>query len=90
MIISTRGGDHANRTNLNQLTSRFGFEFIEDEINDSMSYVNLQKRPLLTKFTPHIVTEQIKKVVYSSACSIKILDFVEDDIDIKIETLILI
>jgi len=88
LIISSSGGDHTNRTNLNELTSKFGFEFAEDEVNDSMNYVNLQKRPLLTKFRPHMVTEQIKKTVFSSACSLNILDFIEDEENIKIEVLV--
>jgi hypothetical protein len=87
MIVSSSGGDHSNRTNLNELVHKFGFEFVEDEVYDSMSYVNLQKRPLLTKFKAHMVTEQIKKIVFSSACSLKVLDFVEDEDNIKIEIL---
>ncbi|TFF95245.1 MAG: hypothetical protein EU544_03175 [Promethearchaeota archaeon] len=89
LIVSSSGGDYNNRTNLNMLAQRFGFEFNTDEINDSMNYVNLQKRPLLEKLKPHIITEQIKKVVFSSACSLNILDFmIEDDDNIKLETLI--
>ena len=88
LIVSSSGGDHSNHTNLNSLTSKFGFEFAEDEVNDSMNYVNLQKRPLLTKFHPHMVTEQIKKVVFSSSCSLNILDFIEVEEDIKIEVLV--
>lgn len=88
LIISSSGGDHTNNTNLNELTSKFGFEFVEDEVNDSMNYINLQKRPLLTKFHPHLVTEQIKKVVFSSSCSLNILDFIEDEENIKIEVLV--
>ncbi len=85
LIVSSSGGDQSNRTNLNSLTHKFGFEFAPDEINDSMNYVNLQKRPLLTKFTPHTITDQVHKIVFSSACSLKILDFIEDDKNIKIE-----
>ena len=43
LIVSTRGGDYVNKTNLNELTSRFGFEFLPDEVNDSMNYVNLRR-----------------------------------------------
>jgi len=88
LIVSSQGGDFSNRSNLNELTQRFGFEFVSDEVYDSMNYVNLQKRPLLTKFLHHFITEQVKKVVYSSSCSLKILDFIEDDTNIKIDELI--
>ncbi len=84
-IISSMGGDYTNRTNLNELTHKFGFEFDSDEINDSVNYVNFQKRPLITKLTPHIISDEVKQIVFSSACSLKVLDFVEEDQNIKIE-----
>jgi len=78
-----RDRDYTNNTNLNDLTRKFGFEFIPDEISDSVNYVNLQKRPIITKFKPHIITNQIKKIVFSSSCSIKILDFINVEENIK-------
>jgi hypothetical protein len=87
LIVSSLGGDFTNRTNLNQLTKKFGFEFEFDEIHDSVNYVFLQKRPLITHITPHIITERVKKLVFSSCCSIKVLDFIIDDKSIKIDTL---
>ncbi|MFX1327193.1 MAG: hypothetical protein ACFE91_03490 [Promethearchaeota archaeon] len=88
LIISSSGGDYSNNTNLNELTRKFGFEFELDEIFDSVNYVNLQKRPILTKFKPHVITEQIKKIVFSSSCSIKILDFIEDEKNVKIDWIV--
>ncbi|UCC21250.1 MAG: hypothetical protein JSV62_08230 [Promethearchaeota archaeon] len=85
LIVSSTGGDYTNGTNLNELTRTFGFEFVSDEIYDSVNYVNLQKRPIITRFKPHVITEQINKVVFSSSCSIKILDFIEDEKNIKID-----
>ncbi len=88
LIFSSSGGDYTNKTNLNELTQRFGFKFESDEVNDSMNYVFLQKRPILTKLKPHFITEQVKKIVFSSSCSTKTIDFVEDEKNIKIEELI--
>ncbi len=85
LITSSTGGDYTNKTNLNDLTRKFGFEFVSDEIYDSVNYVNLQKRPIITRFKPHVITEQIKKIVFSSSCSIQILDFVEDEKNVKLE-----
>ncbi len=85
LIVSSSGGDRINGTNLNELTSKFGFEFVPDEVNNSMSYLNFQKRPIISNFKPHILTEQIHKIVFSSSCSIKVLDFIEEDKNIKIE-----
>jgi len=87
LVLSSMGGDYSNKTNLNKLTHQFGFEFVSDEVNDSMNYISLQRRPILTNFIPHMVTEQVKKIVYSSACSIRVLDFI-DDTDIKIEVIV--
>ncbi|MHA2391983.1 MAG: hypothetical protein ACXAEX_08425 [Promethearchaeota archaeon] len=84
LITSSSGGDYTNSTNLNDLTRDFGFEFVPDEINDSVNYVHIQKRPLISNLTPHIITEEVKKVVFSSSCSTKILDFIEDEKNIKI------
>ncbi len=88
LIVSSTGGDYTNSTNLNELTTKFGFEFISDEIYDSVNYINLQKRPIINIFKPHVITENLKKVVFSSSCSTKILDFVEDEKDIKIDWLL--
>jgi len=85
LITSSSGGDYTNRTNLNELTRKFGFEFGYDEINDSVNFVNLQKRPVITKFRAHILTEQIKKIVFSSSCSTQIIDFVDADKNIKVD-----
>ncbi|MFX0000026.1 MAG: hypothetical protein ACFE88_07875 [Candidatus Hermodarchaeota archaeon] len=85
LINSSSGGNSTNNTNLNDLTRKFGFEFISDEIYDSVNYVNLQKRPIITKFKPHVITNQIKKIVFSSSCSIKILDFLNVEENIKID-----
>ncbi len=87
-IISSTGGDYKNRTNLNELTQKFKFEFVSDEINDSMNYANIQKRPIFNKFKPHTITEHINKIVLSSACSIKLDEFIEESNDIKLEVLL--
>lgn len=88
LIIGARGGDYSNRTNLNELTRKFGFEFVNDEVFDSVSYVNIQKRPLITTFKPHFITEQVKKVVLSSSCSLNLVEVLEDEQNVQIEQLI--
>ncbi len=88
LIIGSRGGEYLNRTNINELVRKFGFEFFTDEVNDSVNYVNLQKRPLLTNFKTHYITENIKKIVLSSSCSLATLGFVEDEKNIYVEVLV--
>ena len=88
LLISTRGGDYINRTNLNSLTRNFGFEFTIDDISDSVKFVNLQKRPILEDFKPHYITDQIKKLVLSSACSLRTIEFPENDKENNVEVLV--
>lgn len=88
LIIGSRGGEYLNRTNINELVRKFGFEFFTDEVNDSVNYINLQKRPLLTNFKTHYITENIKKIVLSSSCSLGTLGFVEDEKNIHVEVLV--
>lgn len=88
LIVGSRGGEYINRTNINELTRNFGFEFMADEINDSVNYVNLQKRPLLSDFKPHYITENIQKIVLSNTCSLGTLKLGEKEKDIKIEVLV--
>lgn len=89
LITSSSGGDYGNNTNLNELTRNFGFEFAPDEVNDSVNYVHLQKRPLISNFKPHVITEQIKKIIFSSSCSTQILDFLEDEKNIKVDGIVI-
>ena len=88
LLISTRGGDYINRTNLNSLTRNFGFEFAIDDISDSVKFVNLQKRPILEDFKPHYITDQIKKLVLSSACSLRTMEFPDNDKEKNVEVLV--
>ena len=88
LIIGSRGGEYLNRTNINELTRKFGFEFVTDDVNDSVNYVNLQKRPLLANFKTHYITENIKKIVLSSSCSLATLGYVEDEKNIQVEVLV--
>lgn len=89
LITSSSGGDYGNSTNLNDLTRNFGFEFIPDEINDSVNFVHLQKRPLISKFKPHVITEQLQKIVFSSSCSTKVLEFLEDEKSVKVDGILI-
>lgn len=88
LLVSTRGGDYVNRTNLNELTKKFGFRFVADEVSDSVNYVSLQKRQILGKFKSHYITEQIQKIVLSNACSIETFEIEENRKDVRIEVVV--
>jgi hypothetical protein len=88
LVIGARGGEYLNRTNINELLRKFGFEFVTDEIFDSVNYVNLQKRPIFSNFNPHYITENLKKIVLSSSCSIKTLGVSQENSNAKIDVLV--
>ena len=88
LLVSTRGGDYVNRTNLNELTKKFGFRFVADEVSDSVNYVSLQKRQILEKFKSHYITEQIQKIILSNACSIETFDLEESKKDVRFEVVV--
>ncbi|MHA1349359.1 MAG: hypothetical protein ACTSPZ_00820 [Promethearchaeota archaeon] len=91
LIVGSRGGEHTNRTNINELTRFFGFEFINDEINDSVNYVNLQKRPLISNsnISSHYISENVHRIVLSSACSIGTLKLSkEEEKNVKVEVIV--
>ncbi|NHJ26122.1 MAG: hypothetical protein EAX89_16205 [Candidatus Lokiarchaeota archaeon] len=88
LVIGARGGEYLNRTNINELLRKFGFEFVTDEIFDSVSYVNLQKRPIFSNFNPHYITENLKKIVLSSSCSIKTLGISQEESKARTEVLV--
>jgi len=91
LIVGSRGGEHTNRTNINELTRFFGFEFINDEINDSVNYVNMQKRPLISNsnISSHYISENVNRIVLSSACSLGTLKLSkEEEKNVKVEVIV--
>ncbi|MHA1720249.1 MAG: Gldg family protein [Promethearchaeota archaeon] len=83
LVINDEGGDYGANINLNDLTRAFGFEFISDIMFDSMNFVNRQNRVIINEFEHHPITRNIDSIVQSSACSIKLLDYIEADENIK-------
>ncbi len=79
LVINDEGGDYGTNTNLNELTRNFGFEYNSDIIFDSMNFVSRQNRVVINEFEPHLITRNIDSIVQSSACSIKLLDYIEAD-----------
>ncbi len=84
LVINDEGGDYGANTNLNDLTRNFGFEFNSDIMFDSMNFIsNQQNRVVINEIEPHLITRNIDSIVQSSACSIKLLKYIEADENIK-------
>ena len=84
LVINDEGGDYGANTNLNDLTRNFGFEFNSDIMFDSMNFISSQQnRVVINEIEPHIITRNIDSIVQSSACSIKLLKYIEADENIK-------
>jgi len=86
-IIHDDGGDEENETNLNEITSNFGFTFNADTLSDSMSYVRQQNRPLITRFEKHYVTREVEEFVHASGCTLNVEELLDADEDIEIHVL---
>ncbi len=87
LIFHDNGGDVTNETNLNELTSTFGFTFNPDTLSDSVSYVRQQNRPLITKLEKHYVTREVEEFVLASGCTINVEELLSADEDIEIHVL---
>jgi len=84
LVINDEGGDYGTNTNLSDLTRHFGFEFNSDIMFDSMNFLSSQQnRVVINEIEPHLITRNIDSIVQSSACSIKLLDYIEADENIK-------
>jgi Arc/MetJ-type ribon-helix-helix transcriptional regulator len=86
-VIHDDGGDVSNQTNLNEITSTFGFTFNPDTLSDSMNYVRQQNRPLITKFGTHYVTREVEQCVHASGCTISVEELLSADDNIEIHIL---
>ena len=87
LVMHDDGGDESNETNLNELTSTFGFTFNADTLSDSMSYVRQQNRPLITRFEKHYVTREVEEFVHASGCTISVEELLSADPDIEVHIL---
>ncbi|MBA7568920.1 hypothetical protein ES708_10657 [subsurface metagenome] len=79
LVINDEGGDYGANTNLNDITRHFGFEFNSDIMFDTMNFLSQQNRVVINEIEPHLITRNIDSIVQSSACSIKLLNYIEAD-----------
>jgi Arc/MetJ-type ribon-helix-helix transcriptional regulator len=86
-VIHDNGGDELNETNLDDITSTFGFKFNADTLYDSMNYVRQQNRPLISKFEKHYVTREVEEFVHASGCTLTVEELLNADSNIEIHTL---
>jgi Arc/MetJ-type ribon-helix-helix transcriptional regulator len=86
-VIHDNGGDELNETNLDDITSTFGFKFNADTLYDSMNYVRQQNRPLISKFEKHYVTREVEEFVHASGCTLTVEELLSADSNIEIHTL---
>jgi len=87
LVIHDDGGDELNETNVNELTTIFGFKFNPDMLSDSMNYVRQQNRPIITKFEKHYVTTEVEEFVHASGCTITVEELLNADKNMEIHIL---
>ncbi|MBN2155982.1 MAG: hypothetical protein JW776_08065 [Candidatus Lokiarchaeota archaeon] len=87
LVINDDGGDEGNKTNLNDLTSIFGFKFNPDVLSDSMNYIRQQNRPLISKLEKHYVTQEVEEFVHASGCTLTVEEILSEDPNVDIHIL---
>lgn len=73
LIFVDEGGDISSQTNLNELSTHFGFKILPNIIYDENSYVSKMVWPLIRSFARHPITSDVESIVYASGCSFQLL-----------------
>ncbi|MHA1377226.1 MAG: hypothetical protein ACTSRG_02480 [Candidatus Helarchaeota archaeon] len=72
LLLSHAGGDKGLRTNLRELTGKFGFYFNNDQVFDYEKNLGYQSYALIEKLEPHEITNEIKNFCYRIGCSLTV------------------
>lgn len=70
LILNHAGGDKGLRTNLGELTSKFGFYFNNDEIFDYNNNLDYPSYVLINNIEQHEITKNITNFCYRIGCSL--------------------
>jgi hypothetical protein len=72
IIFADAGGDLSAQTNLNALSSYFGFTFNDDVLFDRENNAGEPTRVLLQDFSTHEIAKTLQKIFFASGCTINI------------------
>ena len=79
LIVADKGGDYENKSNLNELTEHFGVKINSDHLFEKISDSETSSRVIITEFTKHFLTRDIRKIIHSGGCTLSIDKSVENE-----------
>lgn len=90
LIFGDEGGDLSSNTNLNELTTHFGYKNLPNIIFDETSNTGKIVWPLIKDFENHPISNEIESIVYASGCSFVPLQRNEfaEFLDVKIKPIV--
>lgn len=73
LMLSHAGGDKGRRTNLTELSEKFGMIFENNQVFDKHNNLGVENLPVIEQFTvPHPISEGLTKIVFRAGCSLSI------------------
>jgi stringent starvation protein B len=72
LVIADQGADAPARSNMNDITSNFGFVFQPNLITDEKLFVEKPDYVLVTTFEKHFLTRDVNQLVIATGCSMEI------------------
>ena len=79
LIVADKGGDYENKSNLNDLTEHFGVKINSDHLFERKSDSETSSRVIITEFTKHFLTRDIREIIHSGGCTLSIDKSVENE-----------
>ncbi|MDF1540973.1 MAG: hypothetical protein P1Q69_18905, partial [Candidatus Thorarchaeota archaeon] len=74
MLLSLSGGDRGLMNNMSKISEIFGTTFENTAAKDDRNNAGLPTMPLISVFTNHPLTSDIKDILVPSACTLKVAD----------------
>lgn len=72
IIMGSSGGDKGRMTNLNDLCTKFGIKYNNDQVFDDQHNYGIRNLAISTIFESHPITEGIELIIIPAACSLSV------------------
>jgi len=72
VVMASSGGDKGRMTNFNDLCTKFGIEFNNDQVFDDQHNYGIRNLAISTAFEDHPITKGLELVIIPSSCSLTV------------------
>jgi len=72
VVMASSGGDKGRMTNLNDLCTKFGIEFNNDQVFDDQHNYGIRNLAISTAFEEHPLTKGLELIIIPSSCSLSV------------------